>query len=68
MESHAVDAFVAMVMKLSETTFKPLFLKLVSWHLSDAQRMGARRLLFFRLVDNLMGSLRNIFGVCSGLC
>lgn len=66
-EEHTIEALVAMVMKLSENTFKPLFLKLVSWYKLDAARLEARQLAFVHVVDSLAGALKNIFGMCPRL-
>jgi U3 small nucleolar RNA-associated protein 10 len=62
-EAHTIEALVAMVMKLSENTFKPLFVKLVSWYKADPSRLHPRQLAFVHVVDSLAGALKNIFGV-----
>ncbi|KAJ3161658.1 HEAT repeat-containing protein 1 [Geranomyces michiganensis] len=68
-ENGIISAFLQLVMKLNETLFKPLFLKLVDWATSELlikhgltqQDVDARQLFFYRLVDSLLGRLKSIF-------
>jgi U3 small nucleolar RNA-associated protein 10 len=59
-ESAAVAAAVALVLKLSEARFTPLFMTALEW--SRARTEGcARPLAFFRLVSALAAALRSVF-------
>lgn len=74
-DAHMTASFLALVMKLSETQLKPLFLKLCQWATAPSEAEGVsslglplaveteltRRLVFFRVVDALAGKLRSIF-------
>ncbi|KAI7866230.1 hypothetical protein BDF14DRAFT_1985180 [Spinellus fusiger] len=68
-ESAAISTFLVMVMKLNETLFKPLFLKIVDWATveltigSDTATPGLqqRALFFYKLVDGLLEKLKSIF-------
>ncbi|CAK4074549.1 unnamed protein product [Aphanomyces euteiches] len=60
-----LDAFMVLVLKLSEKQLKPLFLKLVSWvdmvlPGEDAPNL-VRQAIFYRLVVRLSDQLRSIF-------
>eukprot|EP01134_Creolimax_fragrantissima_P006099 CFRG6099T1 len=60
----AVSSFVAMVMKLSESSFKPLFLTLVSWYTSSLKNHAQSLLrgqVFFMLLERLSSTLKTIF-------
>ncbi|KAJ3173673.1 HEAT repeat-containing protein 1 [Geranomyces variabilis] len=68
-ENGIISAFLQLVMKLNETLFKPLFLKMVDWATSELllkhgltqQDIDARQLFFYRLVDSLLARLKSIF-------
>ncbi|KAI9005428.1 hypothetical protein CLU79DRAFT_841105 [Phycomyces nitens] len=68
-ESAVISAFLDLVMKLNETLFKPLFLKVVDWAtvelVDDASTPSSeakkRVLFFYRLVDSLLDKLKSIF-------
>ncbi|KND01979.1 uncharacterized protein SPPG_02486, partial [Spizellomyces punctatus DAOM BR117] len=68
-ENSIISSFLQLVMKLNETLFKPLFLKLVDWATSELlikhglseEGVNARQLFFYRLVDSLLGRLKSIF-------
>lgn len=55
-EGHAVDAFIALVMKLNETSFKPLFLRLVDW----SQEQPSRKVFLYKLMIGLFTSLKSL--------
>ncbi|KAG0164360.1 HEAT repeat-containing protein 1 [Apophysomyces sp. BC1034] len=69
MESSIVTAFLDLVMKLNETLFKPLFLKVVDWATMElaveGQTFGEdakkRVLFFYKLLDALLEKLKSIF-------
>ncbi|XP_069543811.1 HEAT repeat-containing protein 1 [Brachyistius frenatus] len=62
-EGCVIDCLVAMVMKLSEVTFRPLFFKLFDWSKSDSNE---RLLTFFRLCDRVAERLKGLFVLFAG--
>ncbi|PHZ08573.1 uncharacterized protein RHIMIDRAFT_241584 [Rhizopus microsporus ATCC 52813] len=63
-EGSIITAFLDLVMKLNETLFKPLFLKVVDWatnELSDDDQTSKRVLFFYKLTDALLEKLKSIF-------
>ena len=72
-EERALAAFVALALKLSETQFRPLFLRTVDWAVVDLLPEGgeadasaraalsARSLVLYRLVSALLDQLRGVF-------
>lgn len=68
-EDAIISAFLDLVMKLNETLFKPLFLKVVDWATVELAVEGAaasedslkRVLVFYKLVDALLEKLKSIF-------
>ncbi|KAL6058638.1 snoRNA-binding rRNA-processing protein utp10 [Balamuthia mandrillaris] len=61
-EETGVEAFLHLVMKLNENTFKPLFLKTYDWATSLNEKAStARLILFYRLVNALTEKLKTIF-------
>ncbi|XP_006216540.1 HEAT repeat-containing protein 1 isoform X2 [Vicugna pacos] len=64
-ENHIVDCLVAMVVKLSEVTFRPLFFKLSDWaRAEDAPK--DRLLTFCNLADRIAGTLKGLFTLFAG--
>uniref|UniRef100_A0A8C5CL96 HEAT repeat-containing protein 1 n=1 Tax=Gadus morhua TaxID=8049 RepID=A0A8C5CL96_GADMO len=60
-----IDCLLAMVMKLSEITFRPLFFKLFDW--SKTETEGKQRLLtFYRLADRIADRLKGLFVLFAG--
>lgn len=59
-EESIIGAFLELVMKLNETLFKPLFLKVMDWALSE-QENESRTLFFYKLMDALLEKLKSIF-------
>ncbi|CAN9508835.1 unnamed protein product [Ophioblennius macclurei] len=62
-EGSVIDCLVAMVMKLSEVTFRPLFFKLCDWSKSSSNE---RLLTFFRLCDRVADRLKGLFVLFAG--
>ncbi|XP_068160889.1 HEAT repeat-containing protein 1 isoform X2 [Antennarius striatus] len=62
-EGRVIDCLVAMVMKLSEVTFRPLFFKLLDWSQSGG---GERQLTFYHLTDSIAGRLKGLFVLFAG--
>ncbi|KAM4715615.1 LOW QUALITY PROTEIN: HEAT repeat-containing protein 1 [Anableps anableps] len=62
-EGGVLDCLIAMVMKLSEVTFRPLFFKLFDWTKSDSKD---RLLTFYRLCDRIAERLKGLFVLFAG--
>ncbi|XP_033969561.1 HEAT repeat-containing protein 1 isoform X2 [Trematomus bernacchii] len=62
-EGHVIDCLLAMVLKLSEVTFRPLFFKLLDWSKTGSKE---RLLTFFRLSDVLAEKLKSLFVLFAG--
>eukprot|EP01018_Ginkgo_biloba_P013781 Gb_31975 [translate_table: standard] len=67
-ERTVINALVALIMKLSEVTFKPLFVRTLEWAESEVEDDGSaaghniqRSISFYSLIDNLTGKLRSVF-------
>uniref|UniRef100_A0A3Q3WSU5 HEAT repeat-containing protein 1 n=1 Tax=Mola mola TaxID=94237 RepID=A0A3Q3WSU5_MOLML len=63
MEGYIIDCLLAMVMKLSEVTFRPLFFKLFDWSKSHS---NDRLLTFYRLADHIAERLKGLFVLFAG--
>ncbi|XP_036210450.1 HEAT repeat-containing protein 1 isoform X3 [Myotis myotis] len=64
-ENHIIDCLVAMVVKLSEVTFRPLFFKLFDWaKTEDAPK--DRLLTFYHLADCIAAKLKGLFTLFAG--
>ncbi|XP_038616880.1 HEAT repeat-containing protein 1 [Tachyglossus aculeatus] len=64
-EGEIISCLIAMVIKLSEVTFRPLFFKLFDWsRTADASR--ERLLTFSRLADCLADRLKGLFNLFAG--
>ncbi|XP_024417434.2 HEAT repeat-containing protein 1 [Desmodus rotundus] len=64
-ESCIIDCLVAMVVKLSEVTFRPLFFKLFDWaKTEDAPR--DRQLTFYNLANCIAEKLKGLFTLFAG--
>ncbi|XP_072230242.1 HEAT repeat-containing protein 1 [Leuresthes tenuis] len=57
-EGAVMDGLLALVMQLSEVTFRPLFFKLLDWSKSGG---GERLLTFYRLCDRFAERLKGLF-------
>nr|XP_046233291.1 HEAT repeat-containing protein 1 isoform X2 [Scatophagus argus] len=62
-EGCVIDCLLAMVMKLSEVTFRPLFFKLFEWSKSHSKE---RLLTFYRLSDCIAERLKGLFVLFAG--
>ncbi|XP_078136067.1 HEAT repeat-containing protein 1 [Sander vitreus] len=62
-EGCVIDCLIAMVMKLSEVTFRPLFFKLLDWSKSGSSE---RLLTFYRLSDFIAERLKGLFVLFAG--
>lgn len=64
-ESSVINAMILLTMKLTETMFKPLFIRTVEWVESEVDGTGSERnkntdraISFYRLVDKLVENHR----------
>ncbi|KAI9492397.1 hypothetical protein BDB00DRAFT_883490 [Zychaea mexicana] len=65
LESAMINVFLDLVMKLNETLFKPLYLKIVDWatvELAEEKREESEKrvLFFYKLLDSLFDRLKSI--------
>ncbi|XP_066552649.1 HEAT repeat-containing protein 1 [Amia ocellicauda] len=64
-EGHVIDCLLAMVMKLSEVTFRPLFFKLFDWCKTEGAPKD-RLITFYRLTDCVADKLKGLFLLFAG--
>ncbi|KAM6951021.1 HEAT repeat-containing protein 1 [Aplochiton taeniatus] len=64
-EGYVIDCLLAMVMKLSEVSFRPLFFKLFDWCKVQAATKD-RLLTFYRLADCIADRLKGLFVLFAG--
>uniref|UniRef100_A0AAR2J937 HEAT repeat-containing protein 1 n=1 Tax=Pygocentrus nattereri TaxID=42514 RepID=A0AAR2J937_PYGNA len=64
-EGCVIDCLLAMVMKLSEVTFRPLFFKLFDWCKTEGAAKD-RMLTFCRLADSIADRLKGLFVLFAG--
>ncbi|EFJ35196.1 hypothetical protein SELMODRAFT_438493 [Selaginella moellendorffii] len=63
-EESVISAVTSLVMKLSETTFRPLFVTIQQWAASpvaDGSQSIERSIVFYKLVNQLAEKLRSVF-------
>ncbi|KAI0092311.1 armadillo-type protein [Irpex rosettiformis] len=59
-ESDAIVAFVEMVVKLNEATFKPLFRKLFDWAFTGSDATEGRKLVLLHVYDALLDYFKSL--------
>ncbi|XP_014661393.1 PREDICTED: HEAT repeat-containing protein 1-like [Priapulus caudatus] len=64
-EGHVIEAILAMVMKMSEQTFRPMFYKLYDWA-TRPETPKDRVLTFYRLVASIADKLKGLFVLFAG--
>nr|CAD7598236.1 unnamed protein product [Timema genevievae] len=64
-EGHIVDALVALVLKLSESSFRPLYFKLFHWATSSESHKD-RTITFYRLSSSIAEHLKGLFVLFAG--
>ncbi|XP_064269854.1 HEAT repeat-containing protein 1 [Passer domesticus] len=64
-EAYIIDCLISMVMKLSETSFRPLFFKLFDWSKTEAT-LRDRLLTFHRIADCIADKLKGLFTLFAG--
>jgi hypothetical protein len=60
LEDTILQVFTKFTLKMNEKAFKPVMLKIVDWSLSEENELD-RRGMFFKLICNLVDSLKSIF-------
>ncbi|XP_076364856.1 HEAT repeat-containing protein 1-like [Tachypleus tridentatus] len=64
-EGHVIACFLKFVLKLSETTFRPVFFKLFMWATQDSESRD-KILTFYILSDSLASKLKSLFVLFAG--
>ncbi|KAM7353776.1 HEAT repeat containing 1 homolog l(2)k09022 [Cochliomyia hominivorax] len=65
-EQAIIEAFVAWVLKLSESSFRPLYHKLYNWALQGEQQRKETILTYFLLTNKIAESLKSLFVLFAG--
>lgn len=60
-EEHVIRAFTALILKLSESTFRPLYFKIHNWALIETNASRERGITFFKLSNAISGALKGLF-------
>ncbi|XP_078352830.1 HEAT repeat-containing protein 1-like isoform X2 [Oculina patagonica] len=64
-EGSVIEAFLCLVVKLSEASFRPVFLRLIDWA-TRASSSKERLLVFYRLCDSVAEKLKGLFVLFAG--
>ncbi|XP_060600074.1 HEAT repeat-containing protein 1-like [Ruditapes philippinarum] len=64
-ESVTIETIITMVMKLSESTFKPFLFKIFDWA-TTSEELRERILVFYKLAERLAERLRSLFTLFAG--
>ncbi|XP_053394592.1 HEAT repeat-containing protein 1-like isoform X2 [Mercenaria mercenaria] len=65
LESVTIETIITMVMKLSESTFKPFLFKVFDWA-TTSEEFRERILVFYKLAERLAERLRSLFTLFAG--
>ncbi|XP_063697317.1 HEAT repeat-containing protein 1 homolog [Culicoides brevitarsis] len=60
-EKHVIQAFTGLILKLSESSFRPLFFKIHNWALVEAAASRERAITFFKLSHAISEALKGLF-------
>lgn len=60
-EDHVIGAFVGLVLKLSETSFRPLYQRIYDWAIRDPAASIERAITFYRLSGRVAAALKSLF-------
>lgn len=60
-EDHVIGAFVGLVLKLSEASFRPLFQRIFDWAIREQDATIERAITFYRLSSRVAGALKSLF-------
>ncbi|XP_028404436.1 HEAT repeat-containing protein 1-like isoform X2 [Dendronephthya gigantea] len=64
-EETIIGAFISLIMRLSESLFRPMFLKLVDWA-TRSSAAKSRQLVFYHLADRMADKLKGLFVLFAG--
>jgi len=64
-EGRVIEAFLCLVVKLSEASFRPMFLRLIDWATRSSSNKE-RLLVFYRLCDSVAAKLKGLFVLFAG--
>ncbi|XP_058059727.1 HEAT repeat-containing protein 1 homolog [Anopheles bellator] len=59
-EEHVIKAFVVLILKLSESTFRPLFYQVFEWSIRESSS-NDRAITFFNLCSHVAEALKSLF-------
>ena len=60
-EGFVIKAFVAMILKLSESSFRPVYETVFSWAVKEADSSNERAITLYRLSNDISASLKSLF-------
>lgn len=60
-EEHVIRAFTALILKLSESSFRPLYFKIHNWALVETNASRERGITFFKLSHAISDALKGLF-------
>lgn len=60
-EGFVIKTFVNLILKLSESTFRPLYCNLYEWAIQGDSSTKERTLTFYRLSNEIAGALKSLF-------
>lgn len=60
-EDHVIGAFVGLVLKLSETSFRPLYQRIYDWAIREPDASVQRAITFYRLSGRVAAALKSLF-------
>lgn len=60
-EEHVIRAFTALILKLSESSFRPLYFKIHNWALVETNASRERGITFFKLSHAISNALKGLF-------
>ncbi|CAO1368595.1 unnamed protein product [Diamesa hyperborea] len=60
-EGFVIKAFVAMILKLSESSFRPLYENVFSWAVRETESSNERAITLYRLSNDISASLKSLF-------
>uniref|UniRef100_A0A336KP64 HEAT repeat-containing protein 1 n=1 Tax=Culicoides sonorensis TaxID=179676 RepID=A0A336KP64_CULSO len=60
-EEHVIRAFTALILKLSESSFRPLYFKIHNWALVETSASRERGITFFKLSNAISEALKGLF-------
>lgn len=61
LEAHVVNSFISYIMKLSESTFKPIYYKIYDWAIRGEEVKKTRIITFYHLSSKMAERLKGLF-------